>query len=202
MRKEARRQQRDAFERRTWRLGLLLTGDAWGASRTLDLVARAARDLSSIDAVHLDRLIVLHARDVASTPPSKRGRSNDDPPPPEGAGATTLAALMRMKPQAREAWVLSRIDELDEIHVARAMDASKTASGHHLDAADALLDEQFDVPPAIEALRAWADEVDPEPWLIIHRERVKRRRRVRWIAIGSAGVLLGVGVLVVALSLA
>lgn len=194
--------QRAAFERRTWRLALLLTGDAWGASRTLDGVARTVGDLSKIDAVRLDRMIVTQARDVASLPAKKRGVSDDEPLPPDGPVAETFKVLRQMKPQPREAWVLSHVDELDEIHVARAMDASKTASGHHRMAAEALLEERLgdDAGAGIEGLRTWTDEIDPEPWLVIHRERVKRKRKITWMVIGVVVVLVVVGGLVVALS--
>lgn len=199
---KVRQAQRAAFERRTWRLALLLTGDAWGASRTLDGVARAVGDLSKIDAVRLDRMIVTQARDVASMPASKRGLTDDEPLPPEGPVAETFKILRQMKPQPREAWVLSLVDELDEIHVARAMDASKTASGHHLGAAEALLTERLggDGTQGIEGLRTWTDEIDPEPWLTMHRERVQRRRKIKWMLIGVAVIVLVVIGLVVALS--
>ena len=199
---KSRQAQRAAFERRTWRLALLLTGDAWGASRTLDGVARTVGDLSKIDAVRLDRMIVTQARDVASLPASKRGYSDDEPLPPEGPVAETFKVLRQMKPQPREAWVLSHVDELDAIHVARAMDASKTASGHHREAAEALLAERLgeDAGKGIEGLRTWTDEIDPEPWLTMHRERVQRRRRIKWIVVGVVVVLVVVCGLVVAVS--
>ena len=199
MTKQARR---EAFEARTWRLALLLTGDAWGASRTLDGVARSLGDLSKVDGVKLDRMIVTQARDVAGLPASKRGLPADEAMPPEGPAAATFDVLRRMKPQPREAWVLTRVDELDEIHVARAMDASKTASGHHLKAAEAMLADRLgdETSEGIEGLRRWADEMDPEPWLTIHRERMKRRRKIKWGLIGLVVVLLAAGALAVILS--
>jgi hypothetical protein len=190
--------QREAFERRVWRLALLLTGDADGASRTLNGVARSARDLSKIDGVHLDRLTVLHSREVSSV---RRRGAGEEAPVPEGAPARTLEVLMQMKPQAREAWVLTRIDGLDEIHVARAMDASKTASGNFFGAADALIGEKLgeEAEEGIEGLRVWAESFDPDPWLILHRERVKRWRRIKLVgALVLVGLVVLVGVIVAA----
>ena len=189
--------QREAFERRCWRLALLLTGNDDDASRTLDAVARTARDLAHVDAVRLDRLTVLHAREVVArkrrTPPS------DEIRPPDGPGADALRALGAMKPQAREAWVLARVDELDPVHVARAMDASRTASGHFLEAAEAHLREQLGdrLDEGARRLAAWAADFDPDPWLILHREHIRRRRKTKLIAAG-----VGAGVVIVAVLLA
>lgn len=197
--RESRAAQKAAFERRVWRLALLLTGTPDGAARTLDGVARAARDLSTIDAVHLDRLIVLHAREVVSRPPkAKLQDAPEDQPAPSPAAAETLGVLTEMKPQAREAWVLSRVDDLDPIHVARAMDASRTASTNFLHAAEAHLEERLEGSPAIDDLRTWIESFDPDPWLLIHRRRAKHRRRRKWIVVAAvAGAIAIVGLIVV-----
>jgi hypothetical protein len=200
MSREARATQREAFERRVWRLALLLTGDADGASKTLTAVARTARDLARIDAVRLDHLAVLHSREVMAQKRRRRAGA-DDVPLPEGPAARTLGALMEMKPQAREAWVLTRIDELDEIHVARAMDASKTASANFYGAADTLIRERLDddADAGVQALREWATSFDPDPWLLIHRERVKRWRRIKLVAaLVFVGLVVLVGVIIAA----
>ncbi len=199
MTKQARR---EAFERRTWRLALLLTGDAWGASRTLDITARALGDMAGVDPVRLDRLVIMHARDVATLPASKRGLTDEDAAPPEGPAANVFAVLRKMKPQPREAWVLTHVDQLDSLHTARAMDASKTASGHHLAAAEAMVAELLgdDAEAGLEGLRSWADEIDPEPWLIMHRERMRRRRKIRWVVIGVCIAAVAATALIIALS--
>src|ERR1043165_2140662 len=115
-------------ERRIWRLAYILTGDSAGAAALVDRVLRTRPDAVALEPARLDRLIIQQARELP------RGRIT--PPagvdPPEQA----LAVVLAMPEQPREAWVLTHLDGLDELHVSRAMDCSRTAARNHLNAAE------------------------------------------------------------------
>lgn len=179
-------------ERRIWRLAFLLSGDPAAAAEMIDEVLRSQPDPASMEPARLDRLIVLRAREAsasASRPPRAAlpGFSDD--------AAAVLDALTRLPEQPREAWVLTRLDELDAMHVSRAMDCSRTAAAHHLAAADeamrAALGARLD--PCVAAARSAADALDLGPIIAGHRDRLRRRRRLR------AALLAGVvGIVVLA----
>ncbi|MFM9996649.1 MAG: hypothetical protein ACKVU4_12725 [Phycisphaerales bacterium] len=186
-----------AVERRIWRLAFLLTADPDRAAALIDDVLDSGPDPATLEPARLDRLIVLRSREGAgaagaATPTPVAGMS--------GEAARTLRAALKLPPQPLEAWVLARVDELDDLHVSRAMDCSRTAAGHHLEAADAAmrrsLADGFDA--GLAALRAFADALDLGP-IIAHHRALARRRRTRGslIVIGVVGlVVLGVTVAV------
>ncbi len=171
------------IERRIWRLAFLLTGDPEAAAGLITRVLRSRPDPTTLDPARLDRLIILRSRESAPTP---RTLSAIDAP--EGA-ASALGAALRLPPQPLEAWVLSRVDLLDELHVSRAMDCSRTATRTHLGAADermkTLLGDRLEA--SVGALRAYADALDPEPLIARARERARRHRNRR------AAIVLGIG---------
>lgn len=188
----------EALERRAWRLAYLLTGNGAAASRVLGRVAAASAHVPRNDPARLDRLVIVHVRELA-----KRRRPALEPAPSGSAEAGVsgaMRALLGLPEQPREAWVLSRLDGLDGIRMSRAMDCSRTAAERHLAAADegmrARLGEGVDA--AVGALRAFADALDPGPAVEVHRSRERRKRRVRtaMIALGVLGLALAAGVAV------
>lgn len=173
-----------AVERRIWRLSHLLTGDPRAASALVDRVLRASADAASLEPSRLDRLIIQQAREM----PGGHGRVGSAPAIADPEAARALEAAMSLPRQAHEAWVLARIDELDELHIARAMDCSKTALRHHLAAADEQMRAKLGdrAALAIAALKAHADQLDPTPILAQHREEQRRLRARRTLIIGGA----------------
>ncbi len=85
---------------------------------------------------------------------------------------------MQLDHQPREAWLLRRVEQLDETQAARAMDCSKTALNHHLDRADTVMRSRFcDRADAVaDAIRDAADQLEPAPYI----EAWQARRRRRW----------------------
>src|SRR5215207_1672933 len=124
---------RAAYERRVWRLAYLLSGDPAGAAVLVDRVLRGQPDLASLEPARLDRVVIQHAREL----PRRRGAVPPiTAPVPAGEVRKAMDALLSIPEQPREAWVLARVDELDELHFSRAMDCSRTASRNHLAAGD------------------------------------------------------------------
>lgn len=163
--------RRRAYEARVWRLALLLTGDRARAGELVADVLGHRADPSVPDAAHLDRLVIQASRRAA-------------PSPPEGTDAAH-ARLLALPAQAREAWILSRVDGLDELAVARAMDCSRTAARRHLVHADDLL-AQADPMAFAERIRTLADAEDPRAGVAAHRAETRtlhRRKAVRAAAI-------------------
>jgi hypothetical protein len=83
--------------------------------------------------------------------------------------------------------LLTRVDDLDELHVSRAMDCSRTAVRNHLGAADSRmrsrLGDRHDA--GVASLRRYADELEPGPIIAGFRERAgAARRRRRAILVG------------------
>lgn len=175
------------IERRVWRLAFLLTGDPEAAADLITRVLRSRPDPTTLDPARLDRLIILRSRESAPTP-----RAFSSPDAPEGA-ALAIGAALRLQPQPLEAWVLSRVDLLDELHVSRAMDCSRTAAKNHLGAADdrmkTLLGDRLEA--SVGALRAYADSLDPAPLIARARERARRVRNRR------AAISLGIGAIAI-----
>jgi len=195
-----RRQQRDALERRIWRLAFLLTGDARGAVALVDRILDAQPNPGALDLAHLDRLVIQQAREM--------GRAQEPPTGPPAPGAmpalnpqarAALTAALSMPHQPLEAWVLARVDDLDELRMSRAMDCSKTAARTHLAAGDEHMKQRLGdtLNPAVAALRTAADALDPGPIIAAHRtiRRKERNRRVGTITVIVAIILL-TGVLI------
>jgi len=168
---------REACERRVYRLAALLTGNPVAATRVIEAVVGAQPDLRALDNAHMDRLTVLRSREIASA------RLVGDTLP--AAVATSLAAL---PPQQREAWVLSRVYELLPRETARAMDCSVTATARHLEQADALMGRALggQTDQAAQALLSYALSLDVPAF---YRQRQRRRRRIRLI-LRIAGIVL------------
>lgn len=190
------RSRRDALERRIWRLAFLLTGDARGAVALVDRILDAQPDPGALDPAHLDRLVIQQAREMTRAPKPRRGASPPPGPMPSlnPHAQQALAAALSMPHQPLEAWVLVRIDELDELRMSRAMDCSKTAARTHLAAADDQMQQKLgeSLSPAVAALRAAADSMDPGPIIAAHRvqRRKERNRRVGAITVVVSIVVL------------
>ncbi len=210
--------RQQAYERRVWRLAHLLASPDQAVPLVRRVVWRRRGDLDRLDAAHLDRLVILTARELPSgsrvawantlahgesTGTQHRHEYMPVPRPPTLA-AELLRHLHSMPRQPMEAWILSRLDDLDLMAASRAMDCSKTATARHLEAADEHLQRQFaraesdanadsassevnNVTAATEALRAWLDDLDPAPALArAHREaRIRRRVTLALIVLGA-----------------
>ncbi len=188
---------RAAYERRVWRLAYLLTGNAPGAALLVDRILRDQPSLEQLEPARLDRVVVQHARGLP--------RPKAPAPVPALASlrpeaAKALDAVRELPEQPREAWVLARVDEVDELHMSRAMDCSKTAARNHLAAADQQMSARFgaSAEAAASAIRSFADSLDPGPIIQAHRQ--ERRRRLKLRAMYIAGASL-VSLLVIALAL-
>lgn len=168
--------RRRAYEARVWRLAFLLTGSRARAGELVVEVLGRRADPSELDAAHLDRLVVLASRHHTPSPA----------PGADGAHARLLA----LPAQAKEAWILSRVDGLDELAVARAMDCSRTAARRHLVHADDLL-AQADPKAFAERIRALADSESPEAGMAAHRAQARDLHRRRLARAAAIIALLG-----------
>jgi DNA-directed RNA polymerase specialized sigma24 family protein len=105
--------------------------------------------------------------------------------PAEVAAAIVRDAAAALPRQSLEAWILTRIEQLDEVRVARAMDCSRTAAERHLRRADELVQPVLAgwtggrPEAALDLLRAALDRLDPGPEVKAVRARVRRARRLR-----------------------
>jgi hypothetical protein len=169
---------REACERRVYRLAALLTGNPVAATRVIEAVVGAQPDLRVLDNAHMDRLTVLRSREIVSA------RLVHDALP-----SALAAALAALSAQQREAWVLSRVYELLPRETARAMDCSVTATARHLEQADALMGRATggEWDQAAQALLSYALSLDVPDF---YRQRQRRRRRIRLIMRIAAIVLL------------
>jgi hypothetical protein len=168
--------EREACERRVYRLAALLTGNPLAATAVIGDVVDAQPDLRRLDSAHLDRLTVLRSREIAP------GRLVDDRVP--SPVAEMLAAL---PPQAREAWVLARVYRTPAREIARAMDCSRTAAQRHLDQADSVMAPHGE--SAATCLLDFSLGLEVPPFYVARR---RRRRRCRLIMrIGLVLALLG-----------
>lgn len=186
-------ERRGALERRVWRLAFLLSGDESGAAALVDRVLRARGGAASLEPARLDRLIIQHARSLAARTPADES----------DLAQVALRAARSLSEQPREAWILSRVDGVDELWMGRAMDCSRTAARMHLATADDFMKSRLGArhDAAVEALRRFADGLDPGPIIAAHREMVKKRRARRVTAGVIVGLLAGLGALLAALKL-
>lgn len=195
---------RTAIERRTWRLAFLLTGNPDAASSLIERVFKIQKNPASLEPPLLDRLIIQNARYLPKSTevilPRIEGVFNTAP------AAAALTAALSLSHQPLEAWVLRRIDDLDELHIARAMDCSKTAARLHLASADDRLTSKLggQLLPAAAALRAYADALDPAPLIATYRVESRKRRiaklKVRAIIAAAAILILSFIILKLLLS--
>jgi hypothetical protein len=176
-----------AHQRRIWRLAFLLTGDADRAASVIGTVLRDQPRPETLEAGRLDRLIILHAREVprGMTPAITMG--------PDAARG--MGVLLALPEQPREAWVLTRHDGLDELRVSRAMDCSRTAVARHLQAADEQMGHRLgeSLARCVAALRKEADAIDPGPLIAAALEKRRKDR------LGRALVAGGIAIVVVAM---
>lgn len=177
---------RQACERRVYRLAALLTGRRASAVRVIEQVLRAKPNLQSLDSEHMDRLTVLRSREQATATP--------DLPELDRNIATALADLTS---QQREAWVFISVYQLDDRTAAKAMDCSFRAARQHHDLADAQLRTRLGrgVPDAAKRVREAMMQVDVPAF---YRDRQRRRRRTKRILLTLAivaGALIAVAVL-------
>jgi hypothetical protein len=192
---------RDAYERRVWRLAYLLTGNAAGAALLADRIRRDQPNLEQLEPARLDRVVIQHARELHAltrrrhAPAAAQPALREDP-----EFRSALNSVLALPEQPREAWVLARVDQVDELHMSRAMDCSRTAARNHLASADHLMSAASAAPPADTAarIRAFADSLDPAPIIAAHR--VERRRRFKQRGMYILGAAL-VSLLVIALAI-
>lgn len=191
--------RRDAYERRVWRLAFLLAGGAHRRAHMIaSMVLETQKEPERLDASGLDRVIVQAARRVNA---AKREGESGRNVFPESARRCAEAAS-RMPEQQMEAWLLSRIDGLGLLAVAKAMDCSKTATQRFIDKADEAMGASLgaEAERLVGALRRAADSLDPSPLVRAYREAKRRRRRLRLslvVLVVALGVLGGVLVMVV-----
>ncbi len=215
--------KRAAYEARIWRLAYLMTGSGARATSVVTAVGRARPRLTELDPTHLDRLVILRAREYEESPgrsaiealsalvarawwapraePAERAVQHTSTPEPPPIADKLLRRVVEMDHQPREAWILARFDEVDEMWMARAMDCSKTAAAMHLGAADRHVMGLFEndkarLDQAIAALRAHVDGLDALP--IIEHSRAEDRRRWSPALVVAGAVLLALGALVLA----
>lgn len=158
---------RDACERRVYRLATLLTGNPAAATKVMAQVVDAQPDLRRLDSAHLDRLTVLRSREVQA------GMLVD-----EGVALQLRESLAKLTAQQREAWVFGRVYELNDRDFARAMDCSVTAARRHLEQADHLLKQTMGsrADDAPQMIRQYSMTLDvPE----FYRAQRLRRRQMR-----------------------
>lgn len=186
-------EQRAALERRVWRLAFLLSGDGAGAAALVDRVLRARGDAATLEPARLDRLIIQHARSLTARVPMDEG----------DLAQVALRAARSLSEQPREAWVLSRVDGVDELWMGRAMDCSRTAARMHLATADDFMRSRLGArhDEAVEALRRFADGLDPGPIIAAHRVMARKRKNRRLVAGTLVALLGGLAVLMAALKL-
>ena len=155
---------RAACERRVYRLATLLTGNPVAAARVITEVVDAQPDLRKLDPAHMDRLTVLRSREITAAALA------DEAVP--RAAADALAALTA---QQREAWVFSRVYQVDLREMARAMDCSTTATQNHLDRAEEAMGRS---EGAAESMLRYSMSLEvPE----FFRARRRRRRTIRLV---------------------
>ncbi len=172
--------QRRAYEARIWRLAFLLTGHPVAANQLIARVLRAQPDVLAVEAVRLDRLVILQSREWAA----RHARSVAASPPLDAVAAEVLTAALGLNHQLLEAWILARVDGMEGLSVSRAMDCSNTAVANHLAEADREMAERMGakLAPGLEALRKAADGLDPRPFIEDVRRRQRTRGRRRLIA--------------------
>ncbi len=170
---------REACERRVYRLATLLTGNPLAATRVIASVVDAQPDLRRLDDTHMDRLTVLRSREL------KPGRLAIEAVP-----ARAAEALASLTAQQREAWVFEHVYRVRRRDAARAMDCSVTASDRHLQLAEAAMTQQLGdaAQGAVEAMLSYSMTLDVPAFYRAGRDRRRRRRLL--MMVGAAIVSL------------
>jgi hypothetical protein len=120
--------EREACERRVYRLATLLTGDPSAATTVIAQVVDSQPDLSKLDSAHMDRLAVLRSREIE---PGMIVAEN--------LPQNLAKALSQLTSQQREAWVLTKVYRMPRRDAAKAMDCSVNAAEQHLNHAEATM---------------------------------------------------------------
>ncbi len=182
------------IDRRVWRLGFLLTGNADAASSLIGLVRRTRKDAASLEPAILDRMIIQNARSLAREQTASLPAVSQSTPATLATATDALSAALKLSRQPLEAWVLKRLDDLDDLHIARAMDCSKSAARLHLGAADESIALRLGdrLSPCIAALRDYADSLNPATLIDDYHIRIRqaRARRIKVIAVAAAAAIL------------
>lgn len=174
---------REACERRVYRLATLLTGNPNAATRVIEQVVDAQPDLRDLDSAHMDRLTVLRSREIATAT-----LVHELVPAPIAEGMASLS------PQQREAWVFANVYRVPEREIARAMDCSVTATQRHLELARSAFAARLkpgDADPAATLLR-YSMSIDVPRFYHMQRQR-RRHWRVAIIIIGGIAAALIIG---------
>jgi hypothetical protein len=159
--------EREACERRVYRLATLLTGNPNAATSVIAQVVDAQPDLRSLDSAHMDRLTVLRSREIA---PATLVSEHVPPAISEALGA--------LNPQQREAWVFHHVYRVPPREMARAMDCSVTAMERHLELANESMEKRLGELSSLapSALLAYSMTVDVPKF---YRQERTRRRHTR-----------------------
>lgn len=158
---------REACERRVYRLATLLTGNPNAATKVISQVLDAQPDLRNLDSAHLDRLTVLRSREI-----NPAVLVSDAVPSP------VAATLAQLNAQQREAWVFADVYRMHEREMAKAMDCSVTATQRHLEQAKLAIEKSLreEAASAAQALLAYSMSLDVPRF---YRAERKRRRQAR-----------------------
>lgn len=164
---------RDACERRVYRLAVLLTGNLRAAAGVISQVVDSQPDLRKLDSAHLDRLTILRSREV-----SPQSIEN------QAISPSITAALAKLPPQQREAWVLGRVYRLPLRELSRAMDCSMTATTRHLQLSDDAMQTATANQPtqAAQLLLEYSLTLDVPQFYRQQQQRRRFIRRVLWAA--------------------
>ena len=173
---------REACERRVYRLATLLTGNPLAATRVIAQVVGAQPDLRGLDSAHMDRLTVLRSREIKSAV-----LASDLVP------LDVAEAMAGLSPQQREAWVFSRVYQMDAREMARAMDCSFTATQRHIEQADHYMGDRLrdKASAAADSVRMYSISLDVPRFYRLDRTRRKRMKAaLKWMMIAVAAILL------------
>ncbi len=195
---------REAYQRRAWRLALLLTDSDAHASRVLHDVTRLHPAPERGSDARYDRTVIQSARPTYESPVQPA----QDEPHADGlstrvklsdAAARVWEASRDLEPQPREAWVLTALDGLDLPRAARAMDCSRNAiEAIHLPTARRALESKLG--PSFEAaereLVDALDKLDPTEAVreleVLQAEQQKRSRIVTVASLCALFLAFGV----------
>jgi hypothetical protein len=170
----------EAYQRRVWRLALLLTDSGAQADATLTHVLRTQSDILRIGESRLERMVVL-----ASRQPAEAGgeRSLNSLVELDESAVRLWRAVRQLEQQPREAWIFRDLEGAELIPAARAMDCSRTAleQVHRkaaLESLQATLGDAYD--EALASLRSSLDAIDPTEALelaasVVRQARARRR---------------------------
>lgn len=179
---------REACERRVYRLATLLAGNPAAATNVIAEVVDAQPDLRDLDSAHMDRLTVLRSREI------EPATLVHDLIPPKVA-----EAVAGLTSQQREAWVFARVYRAPEREIARAMDCSVTATMRHLDLADAAMSAKLGAQMAATAaptLLSYSMSMDVPKFYRV--ERIRRRHAriaLMWLGAGAAALIIAAAIL-------